>query len=180
MTLKWLRWIPILMILALIAVLWRGLYLNPKEIPSPLIGQPAPNFQLPNLLHPQQIIDNTALKNQVTIVNVWASWCAACVEEQQFIRGVAQSSQVQWLGFDYKDDRQEALAWLQHYGNPYHVIAADAKGSAALDWGIYGTPETFIVDKKGFIRYKHIGPISQQDWQDNFVPLLAKLKEETV
>lgn len=180
MTLKWLRWIPILMILALIAVLWRGLYLNPKEIPSPLIDRPAPPFQLPNLLNPTVRLDNSLLKNKVTIVNVWASWCAACVEEQQFIRTVAPSSQVQWLGFNYKDDRQEALAWLQQYGNPYNYIATDAQGAAALDWGIYGTPETFVVDKKGFIRYKHIGPISLEDWQKDFVPLLTRLNQETI
>lgn len=178
MTIRWLRFIPILMILALIAVLWRSLYSNPKEIPSPLIGHLAPSFQLPNLLNPQETIDNTVLKDKVTIVNVWASWCAACVEEQQFIRGVAPSSQVQWLGLDYKDSPKDALAWLQQYGNPYHYIAADAEGQAALDWGIYGTPETFVIDKKGIIRYKHIGPISLQDWQQDFVPLLAKLNQE--
>jgi cytochrome c biogenesis protein CcmG, thiol:disulfide interchange protein DsbE len=178
MTLKWLRFMPILMILALIAVLWRGLYLNPKEIPSPLIDQPAPTFQLPNLLDPKTMIDNSVLSHKVTIVNVWASWCAACVEEQQFIRSIAPTTEAQWLGFNYKDDSKEALAWLQQYGNPYTYIAADATGQAALDWGIYGTPETFVIDKKGIIRYKHIGPISLQDWQKQFVPLLAKLNQE--
>lgn len=180
MRLPWLRLTPIAIVIALVAVLWRGLYLNPKEIPSPLINKSAPSFQLPNLLKPEEMLDNRLLQNKVTVVNVWASWCEACVEENQLIRSVAGNNTVQWLGFDYKDNSRDAKAWLQRYGNPYHWIAADTDGKAALDWGIYGTPETFVIDKKGFIRYKHIGPISQQDWQQSFVPLLHKLNAEAV
>ncbi len=173
-----LRLSPILLIFGLIAALWRGLYSNPKEIPSPLLNKLTPSFELPNLFNPQENLNNQLFKDKVTILNVWASWCAACVEEQMFIRTIAPSTSAQWIGFNYKDDRQNAMAWLNRYGNPYSAIAADTQGVVALDWGIYGTPETFVIDRKDRIRYKHIGPITFADWQKDFVPLLAKLNGE--
>lgn len=179
MTIKWLRFIPIVIAVAIVALLWRGLYLNPKEIPSPLINQQAPAFDLPDLFSPNTHVTNTVFQNHITILNVWASWCETCVDEQTFIRSIANQYPVQWLGFDYKDTTADAKAWLAQYGNPYHTIVTDANGQAALDFGIYGTPETFIIDGNGVIRYKHIGPITASDWQQDFVPWLIKLNRET-
>ncbi len=170
--------LPLLLFMGMLAVLWHGLYTDPKILPSTLIDHPVPEFKLPELFAPEKKIDSSIFLGKTSIVNVWASWCQACISEQELIRTVASDPKVQWIGFDYKDDPRQAKAWLKQYGNPYQTILNDANGLAALDWGIYGTPETFVIDGKGIIRYKEVGPITTLDWQNDFLPLLNQLEKE--
>ncbi len=170
--------IPFIIFLTCSAVLWKGLSLHPARIPSPLIGKAAPNFQLPTLFNPQQITLDSDLKNHITLLNVWASWCATCAEEHELLLKIAKNKSFVLYGLNYKDDPDTAKKWLLDKGNPYQLIALDREGQAAIDWGVYGTPETFVIDKHGMIRYKQIGPITADDWQNTFLPLLAKLQGE--
>jgi cytochrome c biogenesis protein CcmG/thiol:disulfide interchange protein DsbE len=144
-----------------------------------LIGRPAPKFTLPALEDPKVTISNADLKGKVSLVNVWATWCVSCRAEHKELMRLAKVDGVRILGLNYKDDREDAKRWLQIYGNPYVANAFDADGRVGIDWGVYGTPETFLVDRKGIIRYKQIGPIDQQVWEKTLRPLIDKLKART-
>ncbi len=170
--------LPGAVVLGLLAVLAIGLTLDPRKVPSPLIDKPAPAFSLPLLYKPDQFISQSDLLGEIHLVNVWASWCVACREEHAQIDQLANEYKVTVIGLNYKDSRDEAQAWLTRYGNPYSKIAFDADGRVGIDWGVYGVPETFIVDRKGRIRYKHIGPIRKNDIQDIILPKLRKLNQE--
>ncbi|MEJ2388411.1 MAG: DsbE family thiol:disulfide interchange protein [Chromatiaceae bacterium] len=156
-----------------------GLYQDPHLVPSPLIGRPAPKFTLPALEDPKVTISNADLKGKVSLVNVWATWCVSCRAEHKELMRLAKVDGVRILGLNYKDDREDAKRWLQIYGNPYVANAFDADGRVGIDWGVYGTPETFLVDRNGIIRYKQIGPIDQQVWEKTLRPLIDKLKART-
>jgi cytochrome c biogenesis protein CcmG, thiol:disulfide interchange protein DsbE len=167
--------IPLALFVVLAAFLGVGLKLNPREVPSPLIDKPAPAFSLPLLNEPTQQLAAAELKGQVWVLNAWASWCAPCVAEHPYVTQMARNSGVKVIGLNYKDKPEDAQAWLKKNGNPYSTVVADRDGRAAIEYGMYGMPETFVVDKAGVIRFKHIGPITAEVLQDKLLPLLKKL-----
>jgi cytochrome c biogenesis protein CcmG/thiol:disulfide interchange protein DsbE len=166
---------PLLLFLALAAFLAAGLKLDPREVPSPLIGQPAPAFAAPTLAEPARTLAHEDLLGRVWMLNVWASWCVACREEHPLLVDFARRQPVALIGLDYKDERDSATAWLERLGNPYADSLFDPEGRIGLDYGVYGVPETFIVDREGVVRYKHIGPLTPQVLRDEVEPLLARL-----
>ncbi len=170
--------LPFLIFVAIFIVLWRGLNLHPNQIPSPLIDKPAPAFSLPDLFNNKKNVTNQDFLGHVTLVNVWATWCVACAEEHNALLQLAKNESIFFVGLNYKDDPVAAKKWLKQYGNPYQIVAIDQSGSAAIDWGVYGTPETFVLDKKGIIRYKQIGPIDTESWENILKPLINKLRNE--
>lgn len=174
-----LRFLTPLIIFGVIAVfLYRGLYLNPREIPSPLINKPAPEFSLPRLEDPSQTITTADLKGKVWLFNVWASWCVSCRAEHEVLLQLARMGQVDIYGLNYKDTNEAGQAWLRRLGNPYVTNAVDADGRTGIDWGVYGVPESFVIDKKGVIRYKHTGPITHESLREQILPMVEKLKAE--
>jgi cytochrome c biogenesis protein CcmG/thiol:disulfide interchange protein DsbE len=155
-----------------------GLNLHPSEIPSPLIDKPAPAFSAPKLLAPAEKLSPTDLKGKVWLFNVWASWCVSCRSEHPVLNQLAQQKAAVIVGLNYKDEPEAALGWLAQLGNPYDVSIMDQDGRIGIDWGVYGVPETFVIDKRGVIRYKHTGPVTPEDVQQVFLPLIAKLQAE--
>jgi len=170
--------LPLFFFLSIAFILWRGLSLHPNEIPSPFINKAAPNMALHSLFDTKRIVQNSDFKNKVTLVNVWATWCYACALEHTMLMRIASDNVVNLMGVDYKDNPISARTWLKEKGNPYQLVALDPAGDAAIDWGVYGTPETFIIDKKGLVRYKHIGPITADVWQQQLKPLIDTLQNE--
>lgn len=167
--------LPFILFLLIVTLLWRGLSLHPAQINSPLVNKAAPSFELPELFSAKKVTSHD-FKGQVTLLNVWASWCNACAEEHAFLLQLMQNEHIVFYGLDYKDDPVVAKKLLLEYGNPYKLIAVDQTGQVAIDWGVYGAPETFVIDKKGMIRYKHIGPITADVWQSNLKPLIQQLQ----
>ena len=165
------RFMPLIIFGAMVVLLAIGLTLNPRLVPSPLIDKPAPVFELP-LLFKEGSFSNEDLLGQVTLVNVWASWCFACRQEHEVVKNLARSG-VRVVGLNYKDESADAKNWLARLGNPYQVIAVDYDGRIAIDWGVYGAPETFLIDKQGIIRHKVIGPLSDPD---NYEALMAAMQ----
>jgi len=167
---------PLVAFIALAGLLYKGLSLDPRRVPSPLIDKPAPAFSLPLLQQPETLISNTDFRGQVTMFNVWATWCVACRQEHPLLMQLAKQG-VRIYGLNYKDERDAAKRWLQMYGDPYLANAFDAEGRTGIDWGVYGTPETFVVDRQGVIRHKHIGPLTTESLKSEILPLLRKLQE---
>lgn len=155
------RFMPLIIFILLVIVMAIGLTLNPRLVPSPLIGKQVPEFELP-LLNQQGIFSHEDLKGQVTLLNVWASWCFACRQEHEMVTQLSRSG-IRVVGFNYKDKTQDAVAWLGQFGNPYEVVIEDADGRVGIDWGVYGAPETFLIDQQGIIRHKVIGPLSDPE-----------------
>ena len=172
-----LRSIPIVLFFLLAIFLWRGLSLEPHKLPSVQIGKPLAHFTLPQLQNPQQMFSSTQLNDQVVLLNVWASWCQACVEEQVFMMQLARDG-VPIYGLNYKDNAVNARQWLEEWGNPYQVVFQDTEGKVAIDLGVYGAPETFLIDKKGIIRYRHVGIMNDEVWSKELLPLKNKLEQE--
>jgi cytochrome c biogenesis protein CcmG, thiol:disulfide interchange protein DsbE len=170
--------IPFFIFIALIVLFYIGLSLNPKEVPSPFIDKPAPFFSTPKLYHKQEKVSNEDLKGQVWLLNVFASWCVSCRAEHKIITNFTEKFKTVVVGLNYKDAEEDAKSWLQQFGNPYNVIAVDIKGDIGIEYGVYGVPETFVIDKKGFVRLKHIGPVDEKSLQDKIVPLVLKLEGE--
>lgn len=170
--------LPLGIFLALVAVLAVGLRLDPGEVPSPLIGKPAPGFELPALHPPQAQVGPADFLGQVWLLNVWASWCAGCQVEHPLLMALAEQGRVPLVGMAYKDDAVAAEAWLQARGNPYRVVVLDVSGQAGIDWGVYGVPETFVIDAGGVVRHKHIGPLTRQALQEDILPLIERLQAE--
>lgn len=167
--------IPLLIFGVLLGFLAVGLSLNPREIPSPLINKPAPAFSLPALDAPEQKISAQDLRGKVWILNVWASWCVACRIEHPLLVEFSKSGMVPIYGLNYKDKRDDALRWLVNFGNPYTRSLSDIDGLVGIDFGVYGVPETFVIDKQGVIRMKHIGPVTPEVLRDDIIPLVRKL-----
>jgi cytochrome c biogenesis protein CcmG/thiol:disulfide interchange protein DsbE len=167
--------IPLVLFAVLAGFLAVGLQLNPREVPSPLIGKPAPAFALPRLDQPEVIVDAAEMKGQVWVLNVWASWCVPCLAEHPLVTELARSGKVRVIGLNYKDKAEDASRWLQRHGNPYSTVLADRDGRVGIDFGVYGVPETFVIDQAGVIRFKQIGPITPKALQEQILPLLAKL-----
>ncbi|AMK78992.1 MULTISPECIES: DsbE family thiol:disulfide interchange protein [Methylomonas] len=171
--------LPLLLFIALSVFLAIGLKLNPREIPSPLIDKPAPAFNLPVLATPEQRLSQADFKGKVWLLNVWASWCVSCREEHPLLIELAKQNKVLLVGLNYKDEAQAANAWLGKHGNPYNVSVMDADGRVGIDYGVYGVPETFVIDKRGVVRYKHTGPVQPGELENIFLPLIEKLEAES-
>jgi cytochrome c biogenesis protein CcmG, thiol:disulfide interchange protein DsbE len=161
--------------LALCALLAVGLRLDPREVPSPLIGKPAPAFELPLLAAPDKTFSQKDMLGKVWILNVWASWCSPCLVEHPVIARLAASGAAPVVGLNYKDARQDALPWLARNGNPFFVSVFDGAGRIAIDYGVYGVPETYVIDRRGVIRYKRIGPLTPEILSEKVEPLLKEL-----
>ena len=170
------RLIPLGIFGVLIVFLVIGLGLKPKEIPSPLIGKAAPTFSLPVLNQEGQIFTPKDLLGKVWLLNVWASWCVSCRAEHPLLNELAKMKLVPILGLNYKDQDLAAIKWLAELGNPYDLSIVDAKGLVGIDYGVYGVPETFVIDQTGKVAFKHIGPITPDSMQKTLLPLIAKLK----
>jgi len=170
------RLLPLIAFIGLAVLLLVGVLMNSGKdnsaIPSPLIGKPAPQFSLPLLNEPEKIVRTADLAGHAYLLNVWGSWCPACREEHPIISELARSGKVRVIGYNYKDEASAATAWLKQFGNPYETILFDEEGRAALDWGIYGAPETFLIDAKGIVRWKHVGPITPDIIDREILPLL--------
>jgi len=176
---KWRFLLPLALFLGLVALFMVGLGRNPGEVPSPLINRAVPEFSLPRLDDPAQQMSSRHLRSgEVVLVNVWASWCTACREEHPFLMELARTGEITLYGLNYKDDPTEARRVLARYGNPYAASAVDREGRVGIDWGVYGVPETFLVDGQGRIRFKQVGPLSRVVWEREIRPLVARLKVE--
>ena len=169
--------IPLVLFVVLVAFLAIGLGLNPREVPSPLIGKPAPVFRLAQLHQPERSFAHNDMLGKVWLLNVWASWCVSCREEHPVLLELAQSNVVPVYGLNYKDKRDEALAWLKQFGDPYALSISDNDGRVGIDYGVYGVPETFVIDKAGVIRYKQIGPVTPQALKEKILPLIRQLQQ---
>jgi cytochrome c biogenesis protein CcmG/thiol:disulfide interchange protein DsbE len=169
--------IPLLLFVVLVGFLAVGLNRDPHEVPSPLINKPAPAFEIAQLEQSNKTFSPASMKGQVWILNVWASWCVACREEHPVLVELAKSQVAPVVGLDYKDKREDALAMLARQGNPYLLSAYDANGRVGIDYGVYGVPETYVIDRAGVIRFKHIGPITSQILNQKIYPLVSELKK---
>jgi cytochrome c biogenesis protein CcmG/thiol:disulfide interchange protein DsbE len=167
--------IPLALFLALAIFFAVGLTRDPRKVPSPLIDKPAPSFRLEQLHEPQRAFTPEDMKGKVWLLNVWASWCASCRIEHPLLVDMARGKLVTIVGLNYKDKREDAKAWLGKFGDPYAVSAWDIEGRVGIDYGVYGAPETFLIDKQGVIRYKQIGPITPEALEKQIVPLIRKL-----
>jgi cytochrome c biogenesis protein CcmG/thiol:disulfide interchange protein DsbE len=171
--------VPLALFVGIAAFLFKGLGMDPRAIPSPLIGKPLPEFQLPRLDPPDETLSNKDLLGKVVLVNVWATWCVSCRAEHQTLVQLARTGAVEIYGLNWKDDRAGAQAWLRQLGDPYVANAFDQEGRTAIDLGVYGAPETFLVDAKGMIRYKHAGPLTPDLIRNEILPLVEQLKAES-
>ena len=171
----WKFLLPAVLFAALAALFIIGL--NPQRdihaLPSPLIGKPAPQFTLTEVLDPSREVSSASLEGQVYVFNVWATWCAGCRQEHETLLAIAQQNVVPIFGLDWNDDRAKATRWLTQLGNPYTQVAFDNEGRVAIDWGVYGAPETFLVDTHGRVLFKHIAPLTMEIRQQEFLPRIA-------
>ena len=170
-------YIPLIVFLVMAVFLGIGLTMNPRDIPSPLIGKMVPEFSLPPVKGGTLGLASADLRGEVSIVNVFASWCVACREEHPILMGIKEQGIVPLHGINYKDKPDDARAWLDEMGDPYRRIGADISGRVAIDWGVYGVPETFVIDRDGRIAYKHIGAVTPEVLRDKIMPLVARLQE---
>jgi len=170
--------LPLAIFVVMVGFLAVGLTLNPREVPSPLVGKAAPDFSLPQLHESDKVFSPKDLAGKVWLLNFWASWCNGCKDEHPVLMQVAKSGEVPIYGVDYKDTRQEALAWLARWGNPYPLVAVDEAGRVGINYGVYGVPETYVIDKAGRIRYKQIGPVDQDILEKKILPLVRELQNQ--
>ena len=167
--------IPLAIFLVLVVFLGAGLSLDPKEVPSPLIGKPAPVFALTQLDNPEKTIRRDDMLGKVWMLNVWASWCVACREEHPLLVAFSRKKLLPIYGLNYKDDRMAGMKWLSSFGNPYDASLYDRDGRVGIDFGVYGVPETFIIDREGVVRFKQIGPVTEEVLRTKIEPLVRKL-----
>jgi cytochrome c biogenesis protein CcmG, thiol:disulfide interchange protein DsbE len=170
--------IPLAVLAALLVFLGAGLKLDPHEVPSPLIDKPAPAFVLPRLDDATQTITRQQMLGKPWVLNVWASWCAPCREEHPLVKAIAARGGVPVYGLNYKDEPAAARQWLANLGNPYQVTLVDRDGRVGIDFGVYGVPETFLIDARGIVRMKHVGPLTPEVIRDRIEPMLLKLQSE--
>jgi cytochrome c biogenesis protein CcmG/thiol:disulfide interchange protein DsbE len=169
--------IPLAVFLVLVGFLAVGLKLDPREVPSPLVGKPAPSFELPLLHQPEKRFVPADMRGKVWLLNVWASWCVSCREEHPVLVELSKKDVLPILGLNYKDRNDEALRWLKQFGDPYQLSVVDADGRTGIDYGVYGVPETYLIDAEGVIRYKQIGPITPAVLEQKILPLAASLRK---
>jgi cytochrome c biogenesis protein CcmG/thiol:disulfide interchange protein DsbE len=169
--------VPLILFIGLVGFLLVGLRRDPHEIPSPFINKPAPAFQLQQLQDPKKTFSAQEMRGKVWLLNFWGTWCVACREEHPLLIQYAKTAAVPIYGVDYKDDRASALQMLADEGNPYTVTVTDSDGRLSIDYGVYGAPETFLIDRDGIIRYKQIGPITEEAWLKEILPRVQKLNQ---
>lgn len=172
-TLKYL--LPALAFMVLAGFFYRGLFLDPRLVPSPLIGKPAPAFELQDVRDASVTFAATDMLGKPAVLNVWATWCAGCRQEHPFLMQLARSGEVALYGMNYRDERAKAMDWLAKLGDPYVKVGYDPEGTGSLDWGVYGSPETFLLAPDGTVVYKHLGPLNPQVWQAEFRPRIAAM-----
>lgn len=168
--------VPLALFAVLVGFLAVGLRLNPREVPSPLVDKPAPAFDLSGLHQPEMRVTAAQMKGQVWLLNVWASWCVSCREEHPLLVELGRSKVVPIVGLNYKDRREDALKWLEQHGNPYAVSAMDSDGRVGIEYGVYGVPETYVIDRDGKIRHKQIGPVTPSVLRETILPLVKRLQ----
>lgn len=171
--------LPFVLFVALAFFLYRGLHLDPREVPSPLIDKPAPAFNLPQLYNPSKTFGPQEMRGKVWLLNVWSSWCVSCREEHPVLIDLSRQNIVPVYGLDYKDKRADAESTLSTAGDPYTLVISDADGRVGIDYGVYGVPETYVIDKQGIIRYKQIGPLTHQNLREKILPLVAELEKKS-
>lgn len=169
--------IPVVAVLLFIPFLIIGLTKDPSELPSPFIGKPAPEFDLPALLHDAERVNNARFGGEMVLVNIWATWCVGCRQEHAFLNQLAQQNFIPIFGINWRDNRREAISWLQDLGNPYVASGFDGDGRVGIDWGAYGAPETFLIGADGTVLYKHLGPLDQRLWQERFMPIIRNQED---
>jgi cytochrome c biogenesis protein CcmG/thiol:disulfide interchange protein DsbE len=169
--------IPLVLFILLVAFLAIGLRHDPHEVPSPLIDKPAPAFQLAQLRDPSQTFSAADMRGKVWLLNVWASWCVTCRDEHPLLLQYARSGALPIYGLNYKDKREDALSWLGELGDPYVLSVSDNDGRVGIDYGVYGAPESYLIDREGVIRFKQIGPVTPDIWQDKILPLANQLNK---
>lgn len=162
--------VPLVVFAVLIPVFVIGLTRDPRELPSPLIAEPAPEFTLPSLQDPERTVGSADYAGRMALVNVWATWCPGCRQEHPFLMELAEEGTIPIFGLNWRDNRPDALRWLQALGDPYMASAYDEDGRVGIDWGVYGAPETFLVDPDGIVIHKHIAPLTREVWQRDFLP----------
>lgn len=170
--------LPLVAFLVLAVFLFVGLGKDPREVPSPLIGKPAPAFMLPQLHDQSQMFSPQVMKGKVWLLNVWASWCVSCRDEHPVLVALSQQNIVPIYGLDYKDKPEDAEQWLKKGGDPYVLSISDRDGRVGIDYGVYGVPETYVIDKQGIIRYKQIGPVTPESLRDKILPLVRELEKQ--
>ncbi len=170
--------IPVIVFALLVVLFMVGLDRDPSFVPSPLIGKQLPTFSLPRLHDPDQVMTDADLRGQVSVLNVWATWCVGCRQEHDMLNRIAARGDVPIYGLNWKDDATRAMQWLAELGNPYVATGFDAEGRVAIDWGVYGAPETFLVDGDGIVLYRHIAPITMAVWETEFMPRIATARGE--
>lgn len=171
--------VPLGLFGVIVGFLWVGLSLNPREVPSPFIDKPAPDFTLKQLHNPQQTFSNKDMLGKVWMLNVWASWCVACRQEHPLLVQMARAKLFPVVGLNYKDSADDAKRWLLDGGDPYMLSAMDSKGDVGINYGVYGVPESFVIDKQGVIRHKVIGPLGPGELQNCVLPLVRELEQAT-
>ena len=169
--------IPALVLVGLLVLLGAGLKLNPREVPSPLVGRPAPAFELPLLLQPDKRFTPADMRGKVWLLNVWASWCETCRDEHPLLVALSKQNLMPILGLNYKDKSDDAKRWLAQFGDPYQFSAVDADGRTGIDYGVYGVPETYLIDAEGVIRFKQIGALTPAVMEQKILPLARSLKK---
>ncbi len=165
---------PIVLFAVLVAFFYAGLQRDPSVIPSPLVGKPAPAFELESLGNPEWQVGTGDFAGRAWLLNVWATWCGGCYQEHEVLLAIARENRLPLLGLNWRDERPKALQWLAELGNPYAAVAFDGEGRVAIDWGVYGAPETFLVGADGTVLHKHIGPLTLAAWRQDFVPRLPE------
>ncbi|MCC6656837.1 MAG: DsbE family thiol:disulfide interchange protein [Rhodocyclaceae bacterium] len=169
--------LPLGIFIVLVVFLAIGLNRDPREVPSPLINKPAPAFDLPQLHRPEARFAPKDLQGKVWLLNVWASWCVSCRQEHPLLVELAKSGLVPIYGLNYTDKQEDALRWLKQFGDPYALSIVDAEGRVGIDYGVYGVPETYVIDKAGVIRFKQIGPVTQEALEKTILPLVRELQK---
>jgi len=170
----WKFLVPGAILLLLAAVFYRGLSLDPSYVPSPFIGKPAPSYRLPSLADPATPSGSADFAGKIALVNVWGTWCSGCRQEHAFLLEISRTSGIPIFSIDWKDDRARAIDWLATLGDPYASTAFDAGGDVAIDWGVYGAPETFLIGRDGTVLYKHIAPLTREVWEKELRPRIEK------
>ncbi|MBA2655077.1 MAG: DsbE family thiol:disulfide interchange protein [Gammaproteobacteria bacterium] len=169
---------PLVVFLVIVLFFWKGLGKDPNLLPSLLVNKPVPNFSSPSLDDLHEVINSRQFKGKITILNVWASWCESCQIEHPLLIDLVQKNQIQLFGLNYKDQQENALSYLIKRGNPYHKIIYDPQGKLAMQFGVYGTPETFLIDKRGIVRYRYVGPLTVEILDNDLLPRIKKIQQE--
>lgn len=169
--------VPLALFIVLVLFLFVGLRRDPHEVPSPLVNKPAPAFRLPRLQEPAKTFSAEEMRGKVWLINFWGTWCIACREEHPMLVEYAKQNAIPIYGVDYKDERSAALKWLDEFGDPYTATAFDVDGRISIDYGVYGAPESFLIDRNGVIRFKQIGPVTPDVWEQKILPLARQLNQ---